>query len=83
MHGIYSYVPETNCVFGVCRVAAILYLQFMVCVVVFPMINILYVYINAFRSMCVVPNMVVSYNNFYYYLCATYSDLHRCSVCCA
>ena len=38
--------------FRVCTVAAILYLQFMVYVMLFPMLNVLYFHICTFWSMC-------------------------------
>ena len=41
MQGIYSYIPETNYVSGVCNVAAILWLQFMVHVILLLMLNVL------------------------------------------
>jgi hypothetical protein len=45
MQGIYNYMPETNHVSTVCSVAAILYLQFMVHIIIFPMLNIFYIYL--------------------------------------
>ena len=45
MLGIYNYIPETKNVSRVYSVAAILWLQFMVHVMQFPMINVLYFYI--------------------------------------
>jgi hypothetical protein len=59
MQCIYSYVPDTNHVYRVYSVAAILLLQFMVHVMLFPMINVLYFYISTFRSMFAVPSMAV------------------------
>jgi hypothetical protein len=59
MRGIYNYVPETNHVFLVYNVIAILLLQFMVHVMLFPIINVLYIYISTLRSMCAVPNVAV------------------------
>ena len=41
MQGIYNYIPETNNVSRVCSVAAVLYLQFLLRVMLFPMLNIL------------------------------------------
>jgi hypothetical protein len=57
--GIYSYIPETNHVSRVCSVTVILYLQFMLNVMLYPMLNVLYIYISTSRSMCVVPSMAV------------------------
>jgi len=41
MKGIYIYIPETNHVSEVHSFAAVLYLQFMVQVILFPMLNVL------------------------------------------
>jgi len=59
MQGIYNYIPETNHVSRVYNVAAVLYLQFMLHVMLFLMLNVLYHHISTFRSMCAVPNMAV------------------------
>jgi hypothetical protein len=59
MQGIYNYIPETNHVSTVYSIAAILYLQFMLHVMLFPKINFLYSYISTFRSLYAVPNMAV------------------------
>ena len=59
MQGIYTYIPETNCVPREYSVAAILLLLFMVLISLVSVLNILYFYISTFRSMCVVPNMAV------------------------
>ena len=37
----------------------ILWLQYMIHVMLFPMIKILYIYSSTFRSMCTMPNMAV------------------------
>jgi hypothetical protein len=42
--GIYNYIPETSPVFRVCSVAAILWLQFIVHVTLFPTFNVYYSY---------------------------------------
>ena len=42
MQGIYNYIPKTNHVSRVCSVAAILYLQFMVHVMIFPLLLLLF-----------------------------------------
>jgi len=57
--GIYTYIPETNYVPREYSVAAILLLLFMVIISLVPVLNLLYVYISPFRSMCAVPNMAV------------------------
>jgi len=54
---MHNYIPETNHVARVCIVAAILSLQFMARVMLFPRLNVLYLYISTSRSVCVVPNM--------------------------
>ena len=59
MQGIYTYIPETNCVPREYSVAAILLLLFMVLISLVPVSNPLYFYISTFRSMCAVPNMAV------------------------
>ena len=45
MQGIYSYIPETNQVSRAYIFAAILCSQFMLHVMLFPMLNVLYFYI--------------------------------------
>ena len=55
MHGIYTYIPETNCVRREYSVAANLLLLFMVLISLVPVLNLLYFYIGTFRSMCAVP----------------------------
>jgi amino acid transporter len=59
MHGIYTYIPETNYVPREYSVAAILLLLFMVYILLAPVLNLLHFYISTFRSMCAVPNMTV------------------------
>ena len=59
MQGIYTYIPETNCVPREYSVAAILLLLFMVLISLVSMLNLLYFYISSFRSMCAVPNMAI------------------------
>jgi hypothetical protein len=59
MEDISNYIPETNHISRVYKVAASLYLRFIIHVMLFPMLNILYFYISTFRSMCAVPNMAV------------------------
>jgi len=60
MHGIYTYIPDTNCVPRQYSAAAILLLLFMVLIPLVSVLNLLYFYISTFRSMCAVPNMAVS-----------------------
>ena len=59
MQGIYAHIPETNNVTRKYSVAAILLLLFMVLISLVSVLNLLYFYINTFRSMCAVPNMAV------------------------
>ena len=59
MQGIYTYIPETNCVPREYSVATILLLLFMVLISLGSVLNLLYFYIRTFRSMCAVPNMAV------------------------
>ena len=59
MQGIYTYIPETNCVPRENSVAAILLLLFMMLISLVSVLNLLYFYISTFRSMCAVPNMAV------------------------
>ena len=49
MQGIYTYIPETNCVPKEYSVAAILLLLFMVLVSLDSVLNLLYFYISTFR----------------------------------
>jgi hypothetical protein len=39
MQGIYNYIPETNHISRVHSVAAVLYLQFVLHVMLFPLLN--------------------------------------------
>jgi len=59
MQGIYTYIPETNYVPRKYSVATILLLLFMVLISLVSVLNLLYVHISTFRSMCAVPNMAV------------------------
>jgi hypothetical protein len=59
MHGIYTYIPETNYVPREYSVAVILLFLFMVHTSPAPVLNLLHFYISTFRSMCAVPNMAV------------------------
>jgi hypothetical protein len=59
MQGIYNYIHVTNQVSMVYSVAAVLYLQYMLQVMLFPMLNILYFYISTFKRMCAVSIMAV------------------------
>jgi len=59
MHGIYTYIPETNYVPRKYSVAGILLLLFMVLISLVAVLNLLYFYISTYRNMCVVSNMAV------------------------
>jgi len=50
MQGMYIYIPDTNRVPTVYSVAAVLYFQFVLHVMLFPMLNMFYFYINTFRT---------------------------------
>jgi len=65
MQGIYTYIPETNYVPKEYSVAAILLLLFMVLTIIslVSVLNLLYLYISTFRSMCAVSNMAVFCNS--------------------
>jgi len=53
------FVPETNCVPRQYSVAAILLLLLMVLISLVSVLNLLFFYINTFRSMCAVPSTAV------------------------
>ena len=59
MQGIYTHIPETNYVPREYSVATILLFLFMVLISLVSVMNLLYLYISNFRSMCAVPNMAV------------------------
>jgi hypothetical protein len=59
MQGIYKYILETSHVSRACSIVAVTYLQFMLHVMLFPLLNVLYLYISPFRSLCVVLKMAV------------------------
>jgi len=59
MQDMYTYIPETNNVSTVHSAAAIPLLQFVLHVMLFPILNVLYLYISTLRSHCAVPNMAV------------------------
>ena len=67
MQAIYTYIPETNCIFREYSVVAILLLLFMVLISLVSVLNLLYFYISTFRIMCAVPNMAVFLVYYYYY----------------
>jgi hypothetical protein len=46
MQNIYNYIPKTNYVSKVYSVTPVLWLQFMVHVMLFPMINVVYLYFS-------------------------------------
>jgi len=73
MQGIYTYIPETNYVPREYSFAAVLLLLFMVLMSLVSVLNLLYLYISTFRSMCAVPNMAVFWS----------SLIHVFLVCCS
>ena len=52
MQGIYNYIHVTRHGSTKCSVAAVLYLQSVLQVMLFPMLNVLYSYISTFQRMC-------------------------------
>jgi hypothetical protein len=68
MQAIYSYISGTNNVCRVYNFAAILFLQIMVYVMLFQMMNVLYFTISAFRSMCAVTSKAVLYSSLMLFL---------------
>ena len=64
MQGIYTHIPETNCVPREYSVAAVLLFLFMVLISLVSVLNLLYCYISTFRSMCAVFNMAVFCSSF-------------------
>ena len=59
MQGIYTHIPEINYVPREYGVVAILLFLFMVLISPVSVLNLLYIYISTFRSMCAVPSMAV------------------------
>jgi hypothetical protein len=45
MQGTYNYIPETNHIYSACSVADILYLQFLLHVMLLPMMNVIIIII--------------------------------------
>ena len=60
---IYNNILETNYVSRVYNAAAILWLQFMVNVMLVPMINVLYLYTSTFRRKWAVPDTAVFFSS--------------------
>jgi hypothetical protein len=67
MHGIYTYIPETDHVPKEYNVAAILSLLCMAPISLAPVLALMYFYIGTFRSMCAVPWSWSWYYYYYYY----------------
>jgi len=57
MQGIYNYIPETKHFSSVYIVAAILWLQFMVHVMLLSKLNLLYFHNSTIQSVCAMPKM--------------------------
>jgi hypothetical protein len=53
MQGIYKYIPETNHVSRVHSIAAVLYLQFVLHVMLFRPLNMLRTFTSALSAVCV------------------------------
>jgi hypothetical protein len=53
VQGIYNYIPERNYVSRLCSVTAVLYLQFMLHVMLFPMFNMFCTCTLALPAVCV------------------------------
>ena len=70
------YIPERNHVCRVCSVAAVLYLQFTLHALLFPMLCVLYPYINT-SLLCFV---VIFIQSVYNYIPATNHVSRICSV---
>ena len=77
--GMYHYIPDRKRVSVVCSVVTVLYLQFVLHVMIFSMLNVLHFYISTFRSVCVcvcaVPNMDV--------FCNSMQSYRAFPVCCS
>ena len=79
MHGIYTYIPETNYVPKENSVAAILLLLFVVLISFVSVLNLLYFYISTFWSMCALPNMAVFWHSLtscFLFFCKMLSAVH-------
>ena len=63
MQGIYTYIPQTNCVPREYSVAAVLLLLFMAPISLVSVLNLLYFYTSTIRSVCAVPNMAVFWSS--------------------
>jgi hypothetical protein len=59
MQGIYNYIPETNHVSRVHSIAAVLYSQFVLHVMLFRPLNMLHTFTSALSAVRAVPNMAV------------------------
>ena len=53
MQGIYNCIPETNHISRVCSVAAVLYLQFVLHVMLFHVLNMFHTFTLALPEVCV------------------------------
>jgi hypothetical protein len=61
IQGVYNYIllPKANHASRLYSAAAILWLQCTLHIMLFPMLNVLYLYISTLLSMCAVSNMAV------------------------
>jgi len=62
MQGIYTYIPETNCVPREYSVAAILLLLFMVIISLVSVLNLLYFHISIFRGIIIIIIIIINCN---------------------
>ena len=68
MQGIYNYIPETTRDYILHTVAAVLYSQSALHVMLFPPVqHVLYLYISTFCSLCAVHNMAGFCNSLFSY----------------
>jgi len=58
VQGVYKCIPETDLASRVYTVAAVLYLQFVLHVMLFRMLNIYLLYVSTYRSMFTLPSML-------------------------
>ena len=52
MKGMYNYIPQTNHFSRVYSVAAVLYLQFVLDVMLFPMLNMFHTFTSVLSTVC-------------------------------
>jgi hypothetical protein len=67
MQGIHTHIPETNHVPRGNIDTAILSLLFKVPLFLVPALALLFFYVSTFRSMCAVPNIIITIIKLYRY----------------